>query len=140
MSARGVAIAALLGISLGCAAGYWAKSKLDDSDQVATSAKARSETAAGILETTSASVALGEVLATDATRIDQLQVTAAKRATKYLPKPNAKTNEKSTPEAPLAPPDRNCPGLVLDAGTVRLLNAARTGRLVVSAGGDAEKK
>lgn len=128
MSARSVAIAALLGVTLGIGAGVWVKTRFDQADEVSTLKGERHETAAGIADSAVASVALSNDIAADSANIDQIQTAVAARTVKYLAKQESRHDEPSTPNEPQpSPTSHSSAGLVLDVGTVRLLNAARTG-------------
>lgn len=140
MSARSIAIAGLLGVTLGMGGGYWFKTKLDQAAETKALKQERRDTGAGIVASTLASTALQASISADGANNDKIQTAVAARVVKYLPKETRHDrNDTSIPttEAPLAVPGCDCGGLVLDVGTVRLLNAAREGRAVDGAGGGA---
>lgn len=141
MTVRSIAIAALLGVTLGAGSGYWFKTKLDLAAEAKAVKQERRDTGAGIVQAAVSSAALSADIQKDGAKIDKIQAAVAARVTKYIPKQEAHHDiATSTTTIPLAVPDRDCGGLVLDVGTVRLLNDAREGRVVVGAGRGASQE
>jgi hypothetical protein len=127
----------LLVLAFGFGAGYEFKARGVLADQAEQSQKVIKETAGGIVESVGISQEVQAKVDQDAAQIDQIKQQVAKRpVVKAQPeKPNGHAPD-SKPDTPGQASD-SLPARsrdVLDACTVRLLNAARQGRSAESTG------
>lgn len=139
----------ILAIVLAFGGGWYVKGKFFDAAEVKEARIERKESAGNIVASTVKSGEIADAIAQDSNNVSDLKAQAAARVAKYQPKPEKphdadRRNDATgtTPPAEGTPVAQNCPagGLVLDLGTVRLLNAAAEGRTMGAAsGGDAEK-
>lgn len=157
MSIQALITAVALALAVGFGSGFYTKGKFTDAAQVEEVREDARQTATNVVESVKQSAALEGAVIADGARIDQIKEAAAARVAKYQPKqesrnasPNSRNDDSlfgqphdqpEAAQAAVAP--LGCPasgGLVLDVGTVRLLNAARQGAGVDSTGlGNGEK-
>ncbi len=158
MNLQALAAAVILALAVGFGGGYYTKGKFDVAAEVTQERKDIKQTAGNVVESMKQGAALEADVASDGVHIDQFKDAAAARVAKYQPKPEphhaASSNSgvldglhgqpaNNQPEAAAAAVGQvDCPGggLVLDVGTVRLLNAARQGTSVGAAGGSDGQK
>lgn len=147
-------IAAVLASALGFGLGFYTEGKFSKTAEVTQQRQDTKQTATNVVEATQSSAAIDTGIAVDGAQIDKIKEAAAARVAKYQPKPESIHAERTpdglhagardqqpanqqptTAGEPLAQVDCPRTGLVLDAGTVRLLNAAAEGADVGAAGG-----
>jgi len=124
------AMAILLAIFLGVFVGWTLKSQAIKSGEVRQARAAVKEVKQEIAQSAVISTTLETAIRSDATRIDKIEVAVAERIKtntpiRHDPYPRSATSEAATHTDLACVPDEH--RRVLDAGTVRLLNAARAG-------------
>ena len=137
---------------IGFAGGFYTKGRFTAAEEVEQVRADAKQTATNVVESVKQSTALENVVIADGAQIDKIKEAAAARVVKYQPKqetthasPDPRNDHDSVRNAAAGAPATQvaCPaggGLVLDIGTVRLLNAARQGIDLGAAGrGDGEK-
>jgi hypothetical protein len=145
MSIQSLIAAVVLALAVGFGGGFYTKTKFTDAQQVTELRKDAQQTATNVVESVKRSTALEGAVIADGAQIDHIKEVAAARVTKYQPKQeskNASPNSRNVDGLYGQQPNNHseaageslaqvgCPaggGLVLDVGTVRLLNAARQG-------------
>lgn len=158
MNIQALIAAVALALTVGFGVGYYTKGKLTDAQEVTALRKDTKQTATSVVESVKQSAALDSAVVADSAQIDTIKTAATARVAKYQPKPEQHNEQRLTSGSDdglhrqqsanrytqaaelAAQVDCRSAGLVLDAGTVRLLNAARQGAALDSAGlGDGEK-
>lgn len=132
----------LLALTVGFGTGYYVKGKMVDAAEVSSARKDAKDSAANVVKSVEQSQTVAKKIDLDNAAVDRIADAVTSRTSKYQPRPSkADPHASLTPTKP-ATPDVVCPpvDLVLDAGTVRLLNSASKGGAVDSTGDSDGKK
>lgn len=138
-AAKTAIIVGSIAVTVGFGGGYYTKTKFMAASETHELKKEAHESAGNILESHSKSAGIESKVAAGNTAANSIKSAAAQRVIKQerareeFAKEHARQTDKLDPAS-----DAVCPPFVLDVGTVRLLNAARQGSAVESAGGSNE--